>query len=318
MRYGTPGCARSEHGVAGGVRLAPGHRGAGHPRRLPPARSGRAFPDRGRPRADRPQALPAAPVPPAPVHPAAGAGLAAVGRRPHLQHRRPCRGVRAAAPRRRGPAAGGLRGAAAAAAGPVPPAVADVVPARPGRGAGRPGHEGAPCHRRRRGRSAAAFGAFLDLRGDAPAPSPPPWTPRPSLRARAAARQPAPAGARVPGRPVRAGPPGRHRARGAAGVAGGTRDVRRGACPRDQPEPPDRPGPHPGHRPDQARCGEGRRPHPRRDGERCPAHRGRRRPADTARQPRRTRRRARPAGVRPGLAAPRAARPGAREPRSGG
>ena len=78
----------------------------------------------------------------------------------------------------------------------------------------------------------AAFGAFLDLRADAPGPAPATMdTSALPLRARAAARQPAPAGARVPWRPVRAGPPGRHRARDPAGVAGGTRDVHRGACP---------------------------------------------------------------------------------------
>src|SRR6266516_4197568 len=151
MPYGTFGCAGSEHGLAGGFRLAAEHRGGWHPRWRQVARTGRPLPDRGRPRADPPQAPSPSSLPPAAVHPAAGAGLAAVGRCPRLRHRRSRRSVPARCPGRRGGAAGGLRGAAAAAAGPVPPAVADVVPAGPGRGAGRPVHEGASCRRRRGG-----------------------------------------------------------------------------------------------------------------------------------------------------------------------
>jgi len=150
-------------------------------------------------------------------------------------------------------------------------------------------YEGAPCHRRRRGRGSGLRRVPRPARRRA-SPVPAMDTSALPLRARAAARQPAPAGARVPGRRS-----------GLAHPAGTMRGVRRawpaaremfaeGRAPKtslNRPIGQDRTLAVVRSRLDVVK---GAAHTPPCDGERCPAHRGRRPPADTVRQPRRTRR----------------------------
>ena len=175
--------------------------------------------------------------------------------------------------------------AAPAAAGPVPPAVADVVPAR--LADGRVGLFMKLHHAIADGvAGVAAFAAFLDLSPCAPAPSPPPWTPGPLPSGRQLFRD------------------NLHRrmqhGRGTLVALGHPRttagQVQRawpavretfaeGRAPRTSLNQPIGAGRTPGPGPLQSRPGQGHRPRPSCDGERCAQCRRRQRAADPARQP---------------------------------
>ena len=160
-----------------------------------------ALPDRRRAGGDPPPAAPVAPFPPDPLPAAAGAGLAAVGRRPRIRPAQPRAGRARAGSRRRGATPDRSRTAPGPSSGPIATTVGDQFPARTSGRTHRHVHQMAPRRRRRsrgRGRHRVTAGytpttprhlsAAVDTRTTADGPSTAPRQP-PATNRRAGPRR---------------------------------------------------------------------------------------------------------------------------------